>query len=296
MVSQLTDIKSLLSHSALLEKAIDQLHALIPPNGQLLLKLNLLATLLETDDIDKLSVIASSTGCYSYRNIQASATIKAIRIQAEIASRTSDETSNVLVCDLDDFDADRHWEGKQIGIYKERKVLVEWKTCSDELSIGESIHRIAGVARLLHQTGITRPRDLITPDCLGYFVNENKPLSMGIVYALPSTYSEGLPRSLFQLLAEKGTDPSLWPSLDQRRNLARVLARAVFQLHVVGWLHKGIRPQNIMFIGENRYFETPYLIGFDYARKEGYEEKTESTDLAFNLYRHPSAQGEVRSR
>jgi hypothetical protein len=42
--------------------------------------------------------------------------------------------------------------------------------------------------------------------------------------------------------------------------------------------------------------KSPYLIGFDYSRRGKYGEKTEATDPIFDLYRHPHAQGEARSR
>ncbi|KAI9730879.1 MAG: hypothetical protein M1834_005597 [Cirrosporium novae-zelandiae] len=289
----ISDKDRLLSHSAALEKAVDQLHALLPANRQLTLELKFLASLLKTDDIDELSAIASSTGSHSYQNIQSSASIKAARIRGEILPRSTNRMSKLLDCNRQGFSLERRWEGKDIGTYEGRKVLVEWKTCTDELSVEESTHRIADVARLLHQTGVTRPKDLIALDCLGYM---KKPPSIGLVYALPLTYSERLPKSLFKLLLDKESDPSTWPSWEQRQKLAWVLARAVFQLHVVGWLHKGIRPQNIMFIGDGKSLKSPYLIGFDYARRGEYGEKTESTDPAFDLYRHPFAQGEARSK
>jgi hypothetical protein len=268
----------------------------VPANQKLTLELKLLATLLKTDDIGELGAIASSTASYSYWNIQSSATIKATRIRGEILPRTANKAPKLLDYNRQGFSVERRWEGKDIGTYEGRKVLVEWKTCSDELSVEESTHRIADIARLLHQTGVTRPKDLITLDCLGYMANMKKPPSVGLVYALPSTYSEELPKSLFQVLSEKGSDLSSRPSWEQRQNLAWVLARAVFQLHVVGWLHKGIRPQNIVFIGDGESLKSPYLTGFDYARRGESGDKTESTDPAFDLYRHPFAQGEARSK
>jgi hypothetical protein len=252
--------------------------------------------LLKSDDIDELGAIASSTGSYLYRDIQSSATIKAARIRGEIHPRPSNDASKLPECNPHNLEIERRWEGKDIGMYEGKTVLVEWKTISHELSSKESERRIADVARLLHQTGITRPKDLITLDCLGAMKSMKGPPSVGLVYAMPPTYSETLPRSLFQILSGKENDSSSWPSWEERKNLARVLTRAVFQLHVVGWLHKGIRPHNVIFIGDDKALKSPYLIGFDYSRKEEFGEKTEATDLAFDLYRHPHAQGEARSR
>jgi hypothetical protein len=285
-----------LSHAAKLEKAIDQLYALVPLEGRISLEFKLLACLLKSDDIDELRTIAFSAGSHSYQNIQSSAMIKAARLRGQMFQGTGNGHFHALKCERLAFSYERRWEGKEIEMYEGRKALIEWKRCSDELSVEESIHRVVDVAGLLHEAGFARPKDLITLDCLGYMEDIGTSPCVGLVYVLPTMSFQEAPKSLFQILSEKERDCTSWPALERRRNLACMLARAVFQLHVVGWLHKGIRPQNVAFFGNAKSLKSPYLIGFDYARRGDESEKTELTDLAFDLYRHPNAQGEARSR
>jgi hypothetical protein len=275
---------------------VDQLYALAPLEGQVRLELKLLATLIKCDDIDDLRALASSTGSRAYHNIQSSATIKAARLQGQRLRWAANVNSQALKCDRLALKRERIWEGKDIGMYEGRRVLIEWKMCSGELSFEESTNRIVDIARLLYESSHSRPNDLITLDCLGYMQDNRTSPSIGLVYVLPTMPFQEAPKSLHQLLLEKESDGTSWPALERRRTLAYLMARVVFQLHVVGWLHKGIRPQNVVFVDNAKNLKSPYLIGFDYARRGEESEKTEQTDLAFDLYRHPHAQGEARSR
>jgi hypothetical protein len=62
---------------------------------------------------------------------------------------------------------------------------------------------------------------------------------------------------------------------------------------VVGWYHKCIRPQNVLFfpIGNRNEFPDPYLIGFDYSRPAGSTQVSEGEleNPEFDIYR-PSQQ------
>ncbi|KAK2745519.1 hypothetical protein FQN57_003644 [Myotisia sp. PD_48] len=295
----IADKESLLSHAAKLQRAIDQLHTLVPLQGQL--DLRLLAGFLKSDDVNALNTLAYSTGTQSYRDIQSSARIKVVRLTAvantdALSSGDGDGGDSISInCHLEHFEFLKPWgAGKVLGTYMSAKVLIEWKPYSDEISKEESKRRITDISRLLRETGLSRPKDLITLDCLGCIEHGG---AVGLVYVLPTMLSQSDPTSLHDLISKKGTDRAQWPAWEQRRSLACSLARAVFQLHVVGWLHKGIRPQNVVFFGSGKTaLKFPYLIGFDYARRGDDGQKTEQTNMGFDLYRHPRAQGEVRSR
>ncbi|KAF1815842.1 hypothetical protein P152DRAFT_446850 [Eremomyces bilateralis CBS 781.70] len=96
--------------------------------------------------------------------------------------------------------------------------------------------------------------------------------------------------------ALEATEPKHAPSLETRFRLAERLAKTVWYLHAVSWLHKSIRSSNIVFfesLGGEIDFESPYLVGFEYARLEA--DATEYTGFdevwSKNIYQHPARQG-----
>ena len=73
--------------------------------------------------------------------------------------------------------------------------------------------------------------------------------------------------------------------------MTSTLARTVYHLHAIGWLHKDIRPHNVVFFGKETWTNRrPYLTGFDYTRQQE-NDLSERTDPAFDLYRHPRCRG-----
>jgi serine/threonine protein kinase len=84
--------------------------------------------------------------------------------------------------------------------------------------------------------------------------------------------------------------------LNDRFATAHVMGRAILFLHLAGWLHKGIRSDNILFFADRQAKidpTKPYLVGFEYSRESERESQTEdvANDLEWNLYRHPDLQG-----
>jgi serine/threonine protein kinase len=82
------------------------------------------------------------------------------------------------------------------------------------------------------------------------------------------------------------------PLLGERFRLAQKLSELVYHIHSCGWLHKGLRADNIIFFSApHMSIENPYIVGWEYSRKEAKVEHTESmlsgTSEA-NLYAHPS--------
>ena len=69
------------------------------------------------------------------------------------------------------------------------------------------------------------------------------------------------------------------PTPGERVSIALSLARAVRQLHTAGWLHKGIRSENLLFFDtgkeDHRSLQGPYLANFGYARSAGLTEVSE---------------------
>lgn len=99
------------------------------------------------------------------------------------------------------------------------------------------------------------------------------------------------PQTLHELLIDP-TFPK--PNLGERFKLALHLAQACLQLHSAQWLHKGLRPQNVLFFPKKRMqrwlLDRPYLTGFELSRMQGADHPTEhllSADLDVFLYCHP---------
>ncbi|CAD6584444.1 MAG: hypothetical protein ASARMPREDX12_001659 [Alectoria sarmentosa] len=94
------------------------------------------------------------------------------------------------------------------------------------------------------------------------------------------------------------------PSLNSRLGIAVALAETVLQLHTTGWLHKGIRADNILVFksGTEQWnseddLSSAYLGGYEYARADNPLETTEapSSQLHSELYRHPRSLGQGRA-
>ncbi|CAG8973486.1 hypothetical protein HYALB_00002811 [Hymenoscyphus albidus] len=89
------------------------------------------------------------------------------------------------------------------------------------------------------------------------------------------------------------------PTLNQRFRASLMLARAVQKWHSVGWVHQGISGPNIIFLtiketGKVDY-DNPFLQGFEFSRPSSDPSIGRPTDdVAFNVYRHPSRQGNSR--
>ncbi len=97
--------------------------------------------------------------------------------------------------------------------------------------------------------------------------------------------------------------------MKHRLQLAYNLALSMYQLHLVGWVHKSFRSENILFFPDtaksqtepavpdalinqdnrDRYTE-PWLCGFEYSRVITQESELATTDqeIRKNIYRHPA--------
>ncbi|KAF2233266.1 hypothetical protein EV356DRAFT_568130 [Viridothelium virens] len=98
-----------------------------------------------------------------------------------------------------------------------------------------------------------------------------------------------IPQTLRTTLLLRGTHHSL----PERLRLATQLSRAICSIHTFGFVHKSIRPENIMlFQDEDSKLGSAFLLGFEKIRlEEGGTKLRGDNAWEKNLYRHPERQG-----
>ncbi|KAF4965406.1 hypothetical protein FSARC_6784 [Fusarium sarcochroum] len=188
-----------------------------------------------------------------------------------------------------------------------KKVLLEYKDfVADEAGQpSETSHkRVSQLARILNESKPDRYRTL---QCSTYYYSDER---FVLVFPIPSSLNPQY-MTLAQILDRYKGQP---PSLDDRFVLARKLCAAVAQLHTIGWVHKSIRSDNILFFNapaadlltsgstssrpattspESDVFQSLYLSGWEYSRPEtGLSSvRSGSEDIEENIYRHPDQWG-----
>ena len=202
---------------------------------------------------------------------------------------------------------------RELVTYDSKQLLVEWKPVRKELE-AQVKRSIESLALLL--SNIPDP-SFHSLNCVGYLQHESSS-HYAFVFDLPSldlqqeqqqqpeqqhqqhqqTMTSVLKiNSLLTLFHHKRI-----PSLSHRVSLALALAETVLQLHTSGWLHKGIRSENVLFLDidqcnwEQSTALGPYVAGYEYARAGTAVELSElpPSSPEIDLYRHPRAQGEAR--
>jgi hypothetical protein len=173
---------------------------------------------------------------------------------------------------------------REIATFDGKPVLVEWK--SVERGVESKLkHRIKTLAALLQEVDSATFHSL---SCLGYLKDPTTG-NYGYIFQTPAGHSQ---TPTFNTLAQLLTRGTLVPSLNSRIALAILLVETVLQLHTSGWLHKGIRSDNVLFFPhdpESIDLTKAVLEGYEYARADNPSDMTESPTLQQeeNLYRHP---------
>lgn len=190
-------------------------------------------------------------------------------------------------------------KGITLAEYNKFPVLVQWKQASASTwtRMDNQMKRLA-----LLLSSVSDPTFHCLP-CQGLLPLEHKQC-FGLVYSIPleDEADHAVALGMSTLYDSIDTVPKL--SLTLRLCIARSMAEAVFQLHTAGWLHKGIRSQNVVFLAPKGTFAhamlatPPFLIGYDYARPDTDTAVTEMADtpVEADLYRHPHCRGSNRER
>lgn len=181
-----------------------------------------------------------------------------------------------------------------------RRVLVESVPYSEswrKWTPTDRAERIAALAKLLAQK---KPKGLRVLDCIGYILPNQEGYSL--VFRFPDDGANSVPETLLGYLRKAIPKPQKSvlrgvpekPALEERYSLALTLAQSVFELHSIGWLHKALNSNNILFFSEPSNFgrpklSKPYLVDFRFSRPNGPSLFTDGPvkDRGFVEYVHP---------
>jgi len=179
---------------------------------------------------------------------------------------------------------------RELGMYKDRNVLIEWKpfdkTFADKLE-----HRIETLALLLSEATDTSLGSL---PFLGFFRDFGID-RYGFVFELPFASNLVAHEQAYRVVTLLDRLSVGKPSFEERLSIALCLSRALRQLHTVGWLHKGVRSDNVLFCSVETFDKTPtmkgpYLAGYGYARAANITEFSEpaapGSSAATAIYNH----------
>jgi hypothetical protein len=190
------------------------------------------------------------------------------------------------------------------GSYGGKPVVVEWKNYGGAKNGPmEASNRRWRIAALVHLLGEDKPEKLRTLRCCGYF-DDAAESKFCLVFEFP-------------IISIRDEDPSMlndcWspislehfiretrPSLSTRIVYARQLAESLLELLAVGWYHKALRPQNVIWFrdtskdGRRSATPGPFLLGFEYSRPDNTNHdgpqmsEGEPRRPEFDIYHHPS--------
>jgi Prion-inhibition and propagation len=194
-------------------------------------------------------------------------------------------------------------QSREIASYEDATIIVEWKIIDGSFE-SKLKYRVANVAAFLAEMDDLAFHSLT---CCGY-LKEPKSGRYAYLFKPSIVDAESVGVSNIQFAMKSLEDlfalKTLLPSLNQRVSIAIALAETVLQLHTAGWLHKSIRPDNVLFFKAsledwNLSYSIPpaYLSGYEYARADNPLETSEDPSLRryADLYRHPLSIGRGRA-
>ncbi|KAF2112294.1 hypothetical protein BDV96DRAFT_689587 [Lophiotrema nucula] len=153
------------------------------------------------------------------------------------------------------------------------------------------------VAQLCH------PKDVnfhILPG-LGY-VHERSSKTLSLIFELSVVSGEVSAQAISFTSLSEDMARRKRVALGDRIQLAASLAQALESFHKVGWVHKSLRSENIVFFSSRKISEDdklsavdpthPWLFGFEYSRPEDADTALQSDfSVDSNAYRHPERWG-----
>ena len=278
----------------------DDLYSLIPPISAEKIAYAVLGSLLRTNSLSRLENIRQAAEG-SYSAISVAAGFRGLNIKLPLIDPQHKKRMD-LPGSIKPQKSNNQGEIRCVATYIPHSqsdsihVLIEWKQINPKWRDAEHkaiLERVNDLAFLLNYA--PKPDGFRTLHCIGHFEDDmtiNR--RFGFVYELPKhTNSKSAPISLYDLLRDNEDDEKEEPFLGDKFLLALALCKAVYELHLCNWLHKGIRSNNVLFFPRKSKMvlssiQSPFLAGFDYSRPDNPAEISEQpNDIAFDLYRHP---------
>ena len=184
---------------------------------------------------------------------------------------------------------------RAMATYRGECVIIDWQHCLDDswrrANPATFRRRIQSLATMLN-SGLW-PLNLSVLHCVGYL--DKRSNITGYAFRLPPGVAPGQrPVTLHHLLGNIGKADDI-PDLGERFQLAKGLVTTIFEIHNLGWLHKNIRPKNILFwpkpySKDKVDISKPYIVGFDISRPNQpgeFSEKPLFSGGDDDLHRHP---------
>lgn len=258
--------------------------------------------LLQTDNQADLGTIQSgshapSTPADIYSEVSALAMAKRETLRLKLSESHDTERESFLL-DSREFSPKVRTADYEIFSYQlHTPVLVEWIYPIENTlhSDRKGKRHLELLAKVLHLR--SKPPELCVLDCLGFMLSNDVQTAYGFVYAFPRSIRsiekrQLKPTSLSDVLVSSDKTVS---ALGVRFQLAHKLASCLQRLHLIGWLHKNITSNNILFFrGDDSdpsgLLANPHLINFRDARPSNEPTKS-SQELergsTLDHYRHP---------
>jgi hypothetical protein len=296
----------------------DALEQYVPPGQRLGLDFALTIQFAGIDNLDELEQLRAASG--KYQDLQQILDLKTFRIKLEDPNTASAKAleKEVTLVSIPDSALSSPNQQRCLGKFRKEvvfgfktvDVMIEWKAYDDRRDPKRKeviVERVGALASLLNRAA--NAKNLNTLHCLGYFTDERSS-RFGYILVLPEKTNDATagssgatpttgptsPSTLYSLLGEEKPSASV-PELGSRISLALILARNLLQLHAAGWLHKGIRSENVLFFHDTTQpsgapdISNPYLAGFEYSRPDTDMAITETLvtySQTQDCYRHPA--------
>lgn len=209
------------------------------------------------------------------QNSETSSTTVFLSAETAVAATHSRIQFSSLIC----------WEQRAPS----RLIISDVRTVETPPDINTQTKDIRNIARLLK---IPHPSIAGVPTCQGVVKRYNRDqggvlVALELLFELPGG-SRNL-RSLRQMLIE--ADPS-YP-LNKRIDLAKHISRSVMAMHTWQFVHKTIRPDNVLVVQTPIDGDIGYLMGYERFRQIDNVSIMKRGDDFWdkNIYRHPNRQG-----
>ena len=262
-------------------------------------------------ELDAVQQVSGSTCVLHPAAIASAASLKQIRLRLEPAYTASNRNApkpclrRLKPALLKREQPDDACTRREVAHYKSQPVIVEWRLV-ERNAVDQLKSRVHQLAILLNHVKDPSFHSLhcigLLPEDKLFRAEDEQQVCYGLVFELTFAPTK-VPKSRLPAIRAltdlyHGTRK---PSLSERCKIALALAETVLQLHTSGWLHKGIRAENVIYfdVGGSSWevgeAYGPYLAGYGYSRPTDALTESISAVPELDLYRHPKALGIGRS-